>query len=102
VVLCPNPEDMQSIVIYIEKHAAKIKMATAKIEQEVQLLQDYRTVLINGNRSAPPRTVMIFLLAFICQITYLWAYGNDTCSQRPCRWHRGYYIYPGSDREIPR
>ena len=36
------------------------------------------------NRSAPP-AVMIFLLAFIRQITYLWAYGNDVCSQRPCR-----------------
>jgi len=28
-----------------------------------------------------------FLLAFVCQIAYLWAYGNDPCSQRPCRWH---------------
>lgn len=47
MVLIPERTEMEAIIRYIEDYVRKMSNAVNRIEQEIQLLQEYRTALIN-------------------------------------------------------
>ncbi|MEH2379915.1 MAG: restriction endonuclease subunit S [Nostoc sp.] len=46
-IILPSVDEQTKILNFIEDESAKIQLAIAKIEKEIELIQEYRTTLIS-------------------------------------------------------